>query len=67
LASYVKLSLPLKFAAGMYVKDPFVFRVSVPFVAVATRVAVTLPLSGSLSLASTPGAAIVRLPSSATG
>src|SRR5207249_2019525 len=65
LAVYVKLSAPLKFAAGVYVNDPLVFSASVPWLGPATSAAVSVALSTSVSSPSTPGAPIISAVSSA--
>src|SRR2546425_502565 len=62
LALYVKLSVPLKLAAGLYVNEPFALRVSVPWIGPLTGrgvPTVRLSPSTSVSLARTPGAATV--------
>jgi len=60
----VKLSGPLKPAAGVYVKLPSVFSVSAPWLGPVTTTAVRLLPSTSVSFASTPGAVIVSAVSS---
>ena len=57
LALYEKLSLPLKFADGVYVKLPFALSASVPWAGPVTSPAVNVPPSMSVSLPNTPGAA----------
>ena len=64
LALYVKLSVPLKLAAGVYAKLPSALSVSVPFAGPLTSAAVCVALSTSVSFASTPGAATVSAVSS---
>ncbi len=61
---YVNESVPLKSALGVYTNEPLALSVSVPLVGPATNIAVIGSPSTSLSLVSTPGAAIVSVLSS---
>src|SRR5262249_48730584 len=56
LAVYVKLSSPLKVLLGVYVDEPSALTVAVPFARLVVLGAVSWWPSGSVSLASTPGA-----------
>ena len=49
----MKLSVPLKLAFGVYVKLPSDASVTVPFVALVPSVAVSVPVSTSVSFPST--------------
>src|SRR5207245_4534132 len=66
LALYVKLSPPLKLATGVYVKLPFTFRTSAPWLGPVTIRALRLFASASVSLLNTPGAATLSVRSSPT-
>ena len=65
-AVYVNESVPLKFAAGAYVKEPFGSNVSVPWAGPEPGAAASASPLPSRSLPSTPGAAMTRFPSSLT-
>src|SRR5436189_296450 len=56
LAMYVKLSVPLNTASGVYSNEPSRFSVSVPCIGPSTINAVSGSLSVSVSLTNTPGA-----------
>src|SRR5687767_12677707 len=61
---YVKLSIPDRFAPGVYRNEPFAFSVNVPLDGAVTRIAVSELPSGSLSFDRTPGAGMFSAESS---
>ena len=64
LALYVKVSIPLKFGSGVYINDPLVLSIRVPFVGPISSIAVRGSLLRSKSLINIPIAGMVNLVSS---
>ncbi len=66
LASYTNPSSPLKFAFGVYSKEPSEFNTRSPSEGPLTRLAEKASPSASLSFSRTPGVATLKTASSST-